>query len=235
MNAQRTLATCAIASLGVLAAIRSAHATGTTTLEVSGPIFPIVSILYTHEAANYPATLGAEETLVDNVSLTFPSLLTSCAANDPTITISPSAQLTPTQLAANYNGVANCAYTTYTSKPYWIPELVDNVDVCERTLGASWHLPTEAEVEGLTAAEAAAFASTLSTVASSGSNSMGSFYFSLRVYVRGTDGTLKVGDLGAAAGPRVTALGLSAPEMKVHYEGNGSPLSLRCLQVTTSP
>jgi hypothetical protein len=235
MNAQRTLATGTLLALGILAAVRSARANGPTTVEISGPIFPMVGILYTHEGANYPATLPAEEALVDSVALTFPNLLTTCAATDPNITISASSTLTPPQLAANYNGVANCAYTQYTSKPYWIPELVDNVDICSRMLGASWHLPTEAEIDGLTAAEVAALSNTLSTVASSGSSSMGSFYFSLKLYVRGTDGSLKVGDLGQSSSPRVSPLTLSATEMKSHYEGNGDPLSLRCIQVTTSP
>jgi len=214
-----------------------AHASGgSVTVELSAPIFPKVLTLYAHEGASYPSLMSEKEDLVDDAALAFSFLLNDCAATYPAITLSSgSAPLTSTQLTDNYNAVAECSYATYTSKPYWIPKLVDEVDICARTLGAGWRLPTEADVNAFTPAELSALASTLSTVAGSSSSWMGSFYFSMRIYVRGTDGSLKIGDLTPGSTSRISTFGLSDEAMKSHYEGSGTPLALRCLQETTTP
>ncbi|MSQ81748.1 MAG: hypothetical protein EXR77_02385 [Myxococcales bacterium] len=91
--------------------------------------------------------------------------------------------------------MAKCAYEVYQSKPYWQPIKVDTEDLCGTTLGAQWRLLAESDLalwqpEAFTLIHEAIAPSTLL---------WGSNYFSLDVYLRGTDGTLKVGKLKAGA------------------------------------
>lgn len=57
----------------------------------------------------------------------------------------------------------------------------------------------------------------------------GNFYFSLHVWVRGADGSLRRGDLAPGATARVTDLAVDAGSTR-HYE---SDLSLRCIRRAT--
>jgi hypothetical protein len=38
--------------------------------------------------------------------------------------------LTPAELSANYDLIAQCSYEQYTAKPYWVPQYIDDVDIC---------------------------------------------------------------------------------------------------------
>ena len=132
--------------------------------------------------------------LAHAASLTFDTLLTSCAATHPAITLaSPSHSPTSAELATNYNEVAECAYSKYTVKPYWIPKLVDDVDICLNELGAGWRLPTEADVSGMTDESLSFVADTLTATADAkaGASFWGTFYFSLSMFVRASDGSIK--------------------------------------------
>ncbi len=72
-------------------------------------------------------------------------------------------------------------------------------------------------------------ATTLSGTAGS-SGLMGTFYFSLTIFVRGGDGSLKKADLSPGALTRVSSLGLSESAMKMHLEGG---VALRCIRRTS--
>ena len=203
-------------------------------VEVSAPIFPKVFVLYAQEGTNYPSTQAAKEQLVTDAALEFEALLSECAANDPNITLqSGSTALTTQQLIANYNAVAQCAYETYTAKPYWIPQLIDDVDICEQVMGTGWALLSESDIDSFTAADFTFFEDTL-TAASSGTSFWGSFYFSLKAFVRASDGSIQQGDLSASVtGPRVTPLSFPMGwDATRHYEG---ALSLRCIRRTQTP
>ena len=91
------------------------------------------------------------------------------------------------------------AYTDFVSKPYWIPALVDQVDICGTELGSDWHMITEADANDVTDADAQALTTALSTPNST--SFFGNFYFSLHVWVRATDG------LGAAISSPGASLG----------------------------
>ena len=198
-------------------------------VELSAPILPRVSVLYPAEGANFPSTAPARADLAHAAALTFDFLLPACAATHASIIV-PGPSDPPTtaaQNAANFEAIASCAYQDFVSKPYWIPALVDQIDICGAELGSSWHLPSEDEVNSFSAADEQVLASALSTP--NATSLFGNFYFSLHVWVRGTNGSLRRGDLTPGATARVTDLPVDAGS-STHYE---SDLSLRCIRRTT--
>ena len=219
----------------VASAAHAGPASGGEQIEISSPIFPRVLVLYASEGVHFPATLGGEVALAHDASLTFDTLLTACAATHPAITLASGAHTpTPAELATNYNEVAECAYTTYTVKPYWIPQLVDDVDICGTELGAGWRLPTEADVAGMTEDSFTFIADTLTSTAEAkaGASFWGTFYFSLSIFVRAGDGSIRKADLSPGQSPRIAALSVAGDAMKSHYEGG---VSLRCIRRTALP
>jgi hypothetical protein len=222
----------ALAGVGVsIALVPRLHASGSAIVEqveISAPILPRVSVLYPAEGANFPRASADIATLAHDAALTFDFLLGICPATHAGITIPGPGDppTTPAQNAANFEALANCAYTDFVSKPYWIPALVDQVDICGTELGPTWHLIGEDDVNNLTETDAQALADALSTP--NAGSFFGNFYFSLHVWVRGTDGSLKRGDLSPGASPRVTALPAAATST-THYE---SDLGLRCIRST---
>lgn len=218
-------------ALASLALATSARATEVVSTSLSAPIFPQVLTLYAAEGPLFPATPEGEAALVDASALTFAQLLDACQDFDGayTIVVDPT---TPEEIAANYDEIARCSYEQYTVKPYWIPALVDEVDICERTLGEDWHLLGEADVgalgeEGLTFVH-----DTLASVV--GAWGWGSFYFSPQVYVRAADGSLAAADLTPGlTTPRIAPLPVAPGDdgWTRHYEAG---LSLRCVKVETT-
>ncbi len=230
MKFSRMVAVAFVAA-GFLASLSPALAdTGSViSIEISGPILPKTSVLYPQEGSNYPSTPQGESDLAAAASLTFPYLLTACQAAYPNITVQsdPNTPLSAEQLATNYAQVAQCAYEQYTSKPYFIPKLVDDVDICAMQLGNDWRLPTEEDLASLTDAESQHIADVLTDVSSHSTGGWGAFYFSLQIFVRATDGSIQKGDLSPGAQPRVTPLTVSGDALKNHYEG---ALALRCIR-----
>jgi hypothetical protein len=214
---------------GTLLASSARAAPNGERIEISGPIFPMVNVLYASEGTNFPATLAGEQTLAHAAAVTFETLLATCS--DPNIThATEGVVLSPTQLAQIYNLVAECAYVTYTVKPYWIPQLVDDVDICATELGAGWRLPTEADVASLSEANFTFIHDTLS--ATSGGSFWGTLYFSVNVFVRSSEGTIKKANLGPGVATRITALAATGDALKNHDE---SGTALRCIRRTALP
>lgn len=209
-------------------AARPAAAAGAEVVEVSAPILPRVSVLYPAEGNNFPASTADRATLAHDAALTFDFLMAACSMNHSGIVIPGPTDPpnTPAQNATNLETVANCAYTDFVSKPYWIPALVDQVDICGTELGSSWHLITEADVNDVTDADAQAMATALSTPNST--TFFGNFYFSLHVWVRATDGSLARADLSPGVTARMSTLPVSASST-THYE---SDMALRCIRRT---
>jgi hypothetical protein len=197
---------------------------------LSAPILPQVMVLYASEGASFPTTPEAAEALVDASALSFDDLANACAALDGLYDIVPEPS-TPDEIARNYDEIARCSYDQYTSKPYWIPALVDEVDICARTLGDEWHLLSEAEVTAFTEDELTFIQTTLASV-NEGAG-WGNFYFSMRAWVRATDGSIAQADLTPGlTTPRVTPLPVAASDSAwtSHYEGG---LGLRCVRTET--
>jgi hypothetical protein len=168
-----------------------------------------------------------------DAALTFPALLDECVPKYPAITLLAPGDppLTAEQLATNYDQVAECAYVTHTAKPYWIPQLIDDVDICASVFGADWRLISESDLNGFTEQEHQFFADTLTGVSGT-SSGMGRLYFSLAMYVRANDGTIKTGALGPGVTPRVWDLPVTGTALKSHLEGD---TALRCIRRTTLP
>jgi hypothetical protein len=195
---------------------------------ISAPILPQVLVLYASEGDAYPSTPEAALALVDASALSFDDLASACAALDGLYDIVAD-PATPDEIARNYDEIARCSYEQYTSKPYWIPGLIDDVDICERTLGEAWHLPTAAEVDAFTEDELTFIQSTLA--AANSVSGWGNFYFSLRIWARAADGSLAQADLTPGLStPRVSALPVAPSDASWlrHYEGG---LALRCISL----
>lgn len=201
-------------------------------VEISAPILPRVLVLYQSEGEKFPVDSDAQAALVHQVSLTFDFLLQECPANYPDIVIPQPGDppTTPAQNARNFDRIAACSYEKYTAKPYWIPALVDQVDICGNELGVGWHLPTEAEVNGLDQSDRQAIAHALATPDAQTLTGFGNFYFRLEVWVRGKDGSLRLGDLSPGATNLVYDSPVPATSTS-HYERG---VALRCVRRTAT-
>jgi hypothetical protein len=199
---------------------------GPVRVEISAPILPRLNAF----AGPFPTTLDGEKDMAHAAALLFDWLLPRCAPLYPTITLAPAdgSSLSSAQLATNYDQVGLCAYEQHTSKPYWIPQLVDDVDICGTEMGSGWRLITEADLASLTDADFRAVADTWN-LHTSGAQGLGFFFSSLAIWVRANDGTIKAGTLApGVTGDRVTPLQLqNGWTLTQHYEGN---LGLRCIK-----
>jgi hypothetical protein len=235
-----TMSTSRLACCVVALVCFALPARASERIDISAPIFPRVLLLYPYEGAAFPGTLLEEQNLTHSAALVFETLLEDCRTNVDyagaysAITPAPTVGETPlatATLETNYNLVAQCAYERFTAKPYWIPKLVDDVDICAAELGAGWSMISEVDLADLSEADFTFIQDTLGTTA--GQSSWGGFYFSLHVYVRAADGTLQAGDLTPSVTSRVAPL--PAGSATSHLEGvSGAPIVLRCLRRTPS-
>jgi hypothetical protein len=196
----------------------------TTRIEVSAPIFPNVLVMYPGAGPNYPTTQAGREQLVRDSALTFEFLLEECSKAGYTITPAPDGgTLTQAELAANYNEIAKCSYERYTAKPYWIPKLLSDVDVCGLMLGTGWRMITEADLASMTTADFQYLSDVLSSTAAG--SSFGAFYFSLEIFAKAADGSIAHGSLSPTAPKRIE----SFPESS-STDPYQVGLALRCIR-----
>jgi hypothetical protein len=199
-------------------------------VEVSPPILPNLKATYPYEVKDvvFPATHAERVTLAHEAALTFDFLVGVCSPTHPEIVIQipGGPPPTPAQNAATFAAIAQCAAANYMSKPYWTPALVNEVDICATELGSHWHLIAEEDANILSGADAVALTAALSTPSGTGH-----VYFGMTVWIRGSDGSLRQGDLSQGTSPRVMDLPVPATST-IHYEGE---LALRCQRRTTNP
>lgn len=206
-------------------------------IEISAPILPQVLMLYEHEGEAFPATLDEEKDLVAQASLLFDELLVDCKNNADfggaydgiTLWKEGDKPLKDEQLSANYRLVAKCSYEHFTAKPYWLPKLVDDVDICGMELGEGWRLPTATDVASLNIDDLDFIQMALAGV-SAEADFWESFYFlSMEIYARADDGSLAQASFDPAhSGDRVFP-GEWVDPLR-HFEGG---IALRCLRVTS--
>lgn len=179
--------------------------------------------LYEYEGANYPATPAAREALLDQVAWTYAALAAECTTRHPEISL-PTPEQMPSEadLAKTLQAVADCSYTDLGIKPYWIPRLLVDVDVCGRKLGKDWRLPTVQDVESLTQAERAAVVATARE----------GLYNGLEVFAIGANKTLHVSNLETGATRALSETNATYLGDTYHYEGNAS---LRCVRGELAP
>jgi hypothetical protein len=209
----------------------SSIASGASTFGISAPILPHTFTagsaggiyLYAYEGANFPTTLAGEQTVAFGAAVTYESLLVQCAATRPAIVLQSSGgpALPQSTLASNLEQVAQCAYADLGIKPYWIPQLIDDVDICGHFY-PGWSLPTEADLAALSDADRTAWQQAANE----------QLFGSFDVYVRAADGTLAHASLASGNRSVLPFASIGAPyDPKVHYEGG---VNLRCIRRASS-
>jgi hypothetical protein len=213
--------------------------------EISAPLFPIVTTLYDYEGTNYPTTADGQKALAKDGYTTFEKIRDACLTKDPRGSFSGgiktednSQALAVEDRAENYSKIAQCAYEYFGSKPYSIPQLVSDVDLCAEHLGTDWRLLSEEDIGTFTPDVYSNIKGALQK--SSDAISWGSFYFSLAAYTKGSDQSLKIGSLFPDATSRVTDASFPSGS-KFHLESHGvdggssgltsSTVTVRCIRV----
>ena len=221
------------AGLQASGAIGFSPADDKTVVEFSAPITPRTDAIYAAEDASYPATAAGEARLAHDASMTYGWLLTACKTAYPAIVVpaTDTTVLTAAERSSNYGLAARCAYEKFAGKPYWLPKLVDGVDICGSELGAGWKLPTESDLLRLSSTDIDFLSRTLTDISGSG-DFFGGYYFTRLFYTRGADGTLQIGDLNPGAATRVRPLGIPADRYDNHFENALKPVTLRCVRYT---
>ena len=159
---------------------------------ISAPIFPKVDVLYTYEADNYPKEETEKLNVVDTAFMSFDNLFELCLEDDNFSkllhTASDDEALTQAELAENYNTIASCAYENFSSKPYFIPKLVEDVDMCARILNKNegqWRMITDTDISNWNEEFYASLSGIINTALpeEGNTNAFGAFYFSVATYV----------------------------------------------------
>lgn len=196
-------------------------------VQISAPILPKVLRLYQGEGTNYPQTLAEQTKLADESALTFEALEQACLDFSPEYTSRVASD--DAEIAAKYWVLEQCAYARFTAKPYWIPQLLLDVDVCEQSLGQGYRTLTESDVRAFLPGEVEAFKKRMDEVNRGG----GAFYFSMNVWVRSRAGNMASVQLSDGASAEIKPLVFPQPgwTAKNHYEGS---LALRCIRVGES-
>ncbi len=225
--------------------------TATQALEISAPILPRVDVLYEAEGPAYPASQQEREALADDATLLFPDLLVACQVAG--YAIKPlSGSLTQSDLLANYEQVALCAYELYTAKPYWIPKLLLDVDICTRRLGGEWRMIQEADLAAITADQYQQIAALLPAPSDPMRAAWYEYYFTQLAFVITSAGGIARVDLSPTATARISplrtggcsptaeALGYCTPTTPIgsdltrHLEPDAPGLTLRCIRGPSS-
>jgi len=210
--------------LGLLAAAAPARAA--TDIVISAPIFPKYGSFMNYEDQNYPSTLAAKIDIADHGFFNFEDLFQICLADDNfrnrLYVANDGAILTQQQLASNYSTIADCAYVKFTVKPYFVPQLVDDVDLCAHALPASrgWRMITDNDINSWDDAVFSSLASAVNSAWPNGGDEWGSFYFSTVTYIKTATG-LRVGVLhpGVTVEQRIIDVPGEPGARTVHQEG----------------
>lgn len=176
--------------------------TGTATADIliSAPIFPKYLSFANYEGDKYPTTLAEKHAIADNAFYSFERLFEICQTDNAfksRLFVAIDGQtLTQAQLASNYNTIAECAYLKFTIKPYFVPQIVEDVDLCSRVLppNSGWRMITDEDVISWGNPVFQSLTETLNSAASNNEYGMGTFYFSAATYIRTATG-LKIGVL----------------------------------------
>ncbi len=195
-------------------------------IELSAPIIPLMEVWQNRGGAGYPNTQEERVALVRDSAKTYAEFLPDCSRSDPSILLT--SNLSQEQLKHNYDAMARCIYLQYGGKPYWIPQILNDVDVCHEKLGPGWRLPSSADIAAWSESDYHALASAYSATPAPDGFPV-HFYFVLDVYARGVDGTL----LRARFSPgqqHIGPLPISFDELRDLHVGSGEPIGVRCVR-----
>ncbi|MBI4512109.1 MAG: hypothetical protein HY698_20925 [Deltaproteobacteria bacterium] len=197
--------------------------TGAEMVRISAPVIPQVSVLYQSEGAEYPATMEGEIALAKASALTFERLLEECRNDYPGIVIPGAEPLSDEQRNQNYALVDQCALARLGTNPYWMPLLVDRVDICGITLGRGWRLLHESDMASFREEDLQGFVDALDGIPTPAPG----YFFSTDTYARAADGSLGQAPLYPGS-TRVHPLPILEDERKLRFDGG---LHLRCIGV----
>ncbi|MEY4590842.1 MAG: hypothetical protein RL497_2918 [Pseudomonadota bacterium] len=197
---------------------------------ISAPIFPISILeIYKYQNENYPSDKAVQLKLARDNFKSYEYMLNQCSTLTAGIVLGDN--LSDEQIMQNYQLTSECSYKHFLSKPYYIPQLVADVDICHEALGGEFRMISESDIRTFTPH----FYQELNHVLSPSiaGKTGGGFYFSVITYIRGDDGSIKIGDLSEnVSGARVTKLP-SNIDTRNHLEwvsGVGGPITLRCMR-----
>ncbi len=193
---------------------------GQTSPELSAPIAPCVTAL--NKDGYYPPVRQEQERMADAASLTFPYFLEACAKRYPIVRASAGETLTPDEARQNYENVARCSYETHYGKPYWVPQLIADVDLCGRALGPGWQLPTSESLALFNDQHRQLLYEALEGVP------FGGGYNSILLYARGAGNKLTLIDLAPPAARKAGSTPSVPSETKTWFQASG--VSLRCVR-----
>jgi hypothetical protein len=194
---------------------------------LSAPLYACTPKLYGIRGIEYPVGSAEIARTVDDVVISFDSLLAECAARYPSITLpKPDKPLSEAEKATNFRQVGECVYRFFSVKGYWIPKLLIDVDVCEHALGKGWHMPTEVETARITHDQAAALFRPPQSPSLGTSNTSA-------IFVRTNAGGLGVVDLGSNSPPN--HISKEELDYKSHMEGHTAVRCIRSLDVSPPP
>jgi len=198
-------------------------------IEISAEILPNAVVWQYKGGDGYPPTVAELQQLVNDSTYSFPTLLTACAAKDPSIVIRADQALTPAELASNYTAVAECAYRDYGAKPYWMPQILNDVDVCASKLGGAWHLLAASDLASLTEADYQGLQDTLAVAAKPlvAGQFPTSFYYALTTYLRDANGQLALANLTPNA-VHISPLPIATSAYRDLYLGQDDKIVVRC-------
>lgn len=236
--------TILLTALGASAVLSPAQAG--TDITISAPIFPRTDIMYQYAGDNYPATDAAERDLADAAFMSFETVHDACLNDNEFKSLihvaTGDTPLTQRELANNYDTIAACSYIKFTSKPYFIPQLVANVDLCARLLKPTqgWRMITDTDVLSWDDAVFNQLSDTLNSAWNGAGEFWGSFYYSTATYIR-TDTGLRVAAMYPGVAPEQRITDLPDATSRIHQEplnvvvGTDGrtdfvPISLRCIK-----
>ncbi len=167
----------------------------TNGVYLSAPLFPDIKYMQQWDGGGYDHA-NKEEWISEKI-YSFDFIRDSCIELDYDIKVQDNNNnnLTTDELNDNYLQVADCAYSNFTSKPYFVPQLMADKDICKEKLGSEWRLPTENDIYNLSDYFYHEVVTTLYNTAGSNLSRFANAYFSLAIFVKGNDDTIKVASL----------------------------------------
>ena len=221
----------------------------TKDVYLSAPIFPLTALYKGNEGKKNFPTEGPElAQFAERAHISYLQVLETCSElpdyGDRITLLSPGgAGLSPDVIARNYVAVAECLSQKIKTKSEYMPEIINQVDICSLHMGPNYRMLHESDLESIPDQFYTQARSILAKVEALSNpdtkkEKNGLFYFSMASFIRGADGALKVANLYPDASQRILPLPKKVDLLKrlkgqVVDVGNGATkevaITLRCI------
>lgn len=174
-------------------------------VRLSSPILPDMVIFQMFQNPEYyNSHLSKIYSMINNSMYSFSDLVLLCNNAGYHINID---SLNHTKVSAyNYSQIAKCGYDILGLKPYYVPKMISDYEICQYKLGKGWRLPTETEVLSWPSAYFTDLMNSLTAGSLSVDDFWANSYFSLFIYIRGNNGTVKIANLYPDSFPKILDL-----------------------------